>query len=111
MRNADIALIPVTKNQFTQGKSNNRVVTALNLGLPVITDPLSSYEEFSECIRFGNWRDNILESANNPDLRRRDVEKGQAYIRSKYNDERLAEAWLNVFSSLGVPIKTRVSQV
>ena len=105
MRHADIALIPVTINEFTRGKTSNRVITALGFGLSVIADPLPSYEEFSEFIRFGNWRDNILEYANNPDLRRHDVKKGQAYVHSKYNDQRLAEAWLNVFDSLGIGLR------
>lgn len=105
MRCADIALIPVTINDFTRGKSSNRVITALDLGLPVIADPLPSYEEFSNFIRIGNWRENILEYAKAPDLRRDDVEKGQAYIRSNYNNKQIAKVWLDIFHSLGINLQ------
>lgn len=47
-RQADYCLIPSDKNSPKRYASNNRLVTALTLGLPTIATPIPSYQEFSE---------------------------------------------------------------
>src|SRR3546814_20496796 len=44
----DVAVIPVVSNPYTVCKTNNRLVFALHLGLPVVADPIPSYQAFSE---------------------------------------------------------------
>ena len=55
----DVCLIPNDVNPFTVCKSNNRVVLALMMGVPVVADPIPSYRELSAFVTFagtdGGW--------------------------------------------------------
>ena len=102
-RQNDVCLIPISINPFTICKTNNRLVSSLLLGLPVVVEPITSYEEFSECALFGNWTENLLRYATDPGLRRKHVRKANDYIRSKYTSDRLVSQWSSLFHEVLSP--------
>ena len=86
-------VIPITINQLTLCKSNNRLVLAILAGLPVVADKIPSYEEFQDFVLFSNWTDNLHKYATDSALRYRHVTEGQKYIRAKYNKHRVVSQW------------------
>lgn len=91
-----IALIPVVENDFTRGKTANRVITAFLHGLAVVADPLPSYRPFAGCAAFGNWADAIAHYAADEAARRRDVEAGQRLAHACFGIEVVARQWREV---------------
>ena len=100
LKQNDICIIPITMNGFTVCKTNNRLVSSLLFGLPVIADPITSYQEFEECVLFGNWAENLKRYALDPALRREHVDKAHRYINSKYTTERVVSQWSDLFSAV-----------
>ena len=100
LKQNDVCIIPISTNPFTICKTNNRLVSSLLFGLPVVADPIPSYQEFSQCVLFGNWTDNLRTYATDPKLRRMHVRKAQQYIRSKYTPSRVVTQWSGLFRKL-----------
>jgi glycosyltransferase involved in cell wall biosynthesis len=100
LRAHDIALIPVTQNPFTRCKSNNRLATALSVGLAVVADSIPSYREFAEMCRLDDWRRGLIDYVNDPDLRRRHSTEGRQYVLRKYSLSRIAGDWEGLFRTI-----------
>jgi hypothetical protein len=111
LKQNDICIIPITMNAFTVCKTNNRLVSSLLFGLPVVADPITSYQEFDDCVLFGNWTENLRRYALDPGLRREHVEKAHRYIHSKYTSARVVSQWSDLFNEVlsSEPAKRRVS--
>ncbi|MEA2900162.1 MAG: hypothetical protein QOH36_49 [Actinomycetota bacterium] len=102
----DVCVIPNDVNPFTVCKSNNRVVLALMMGVPVVADPIPSYRELSSFVTFAGagasggpgpgWADAIRAYWSDPDLADRHVTEGQRYIRATYTPERVVAQWSQV---------------
>jgi hypothetical protein len=99
-RQQDVCIIPLALNPFTACKTNNRLVLSLLMGVPVIADPIPSYEEFRDFVLFSNWTDSLRTYAADRDLCRQHVRAGQRYIRSKYNKERVVSQWSTLFEQM-----------
>lgn len=99
-RRQDVCIIPRALNPFTTCKTNNRLVLSLLMGVPVIADPIPSYEEFRDFVLFDDWSNNLRTYATHPKLRRQHVRAGRRYIRSKYNKERVVSQWSALFDRL-----------
>jgi len=93
----DLCIIPITLNPFTACKTANRVIVSLLCGVPVVTDMIPSYAEFSPFIRSGNWTNDILESLKGDKGK---VSNGVRYIYDRYNDERVFSEWNSVIRSV-----------
>lgn len=91
-----IALIPVVENDFTRGKSANRVITAFTHGLAVVADPLPSYRPFTGCLAVDNWSDSIARYAADEAARWRDVEAGRRLADSCVSIEQVANQWREI---------------
>jgi glycosyltransferase involved in cell wall biosynthesis len=100
LRGHDIAVIPVTQNPFTRCKSNNRLATALSLGLAVVADSIPSYREFGRFCRLDDWDQGVIDYIRDPELRRSHVEEGRQYVMQKYSLERIADAWERLFCGI-----------
>ena len=100
LKQNDVCIIPISLNGFTICKTNNRLVSSLLFGLPVIADPITSYQEFQECVLFGNWAENLRRYATDPALRHEHIEKAHRYIRSKYTPARLISQWSDLFNAV-----------
>ncbi|MEC4892813.1 MAG: hypothetical protein SAL07_05270 [Oscillatoria sp. PMC 1051.18] len=96
----DVCIIPIDLNPFTICKTNNRLVTSLSLGLPVVADKIPSYEEFKDFVLFGDWEKNLYRYATNKKLRARHVKEGKEYIKNNYTKKRVVEQWSKMFKTV-----------
>lgn len=99
-RKHDVCIIPVDINPLTLCKSNNRLVSSLMLGLPVIADKLPSYAEFHDFVLFSNWHENLLRYGTQKKLREEHVIQGQTYISAKYSNEKITSQWKQLFEAI-----------
>jgi hypothetical protein len=91
---------PDERNPYSVCRTNNRVRTALLLGLPVVATEIPSYAEFAPWMLVEDWQENIARYANDRALAQQHVEGAQAHISSTYTSTRVVEQWNRVFESL-----------
>ena len=89
-----VALLPVTENPYTAGKTSNRIATALLHGLPVVTDSLPSYRPYADFVSFGHHAAAVAAYLDDPQLRARHVQGGAALARQQYAPARITDQWL-----------------
>ena len=94
-----IALIPFTKTEFNNVKSNNRLALSLLNGVAVVADSIPSYQEFGGCAFLDDWGgiDNYLKDEG---LRRRHIEAGRSLICAKYTPSIVCSQWIPVIDGL-----------
>lgn len=95
-----ICIIPVNENPFTLCKTNNRVAQSLMLGVPVIADVIPSYEEFSDCILFSNWEENLMRYIQDDELRQEHLKRGRAFIEKDYGRDTILRQWSQFFQKI-----------
>lgn len=100
----DVCVIPVDLNPFTICKSNNRPVLALLLGVPVVADPVPSYEELADVVTLvrqpgGTWADAIQAYASDRPRAERHVAEGRRWIGATYTPERVVAQWSEVLQA------------
>jgi hypothetical protein len=89
----DIAVLPVSRNPFTDCKSNNRVVTALWAGLAVVADGIPSYRDFADCAALDDWDAGLTRYLTSSSTRTADVERGRRRVASSWRLDRVAQQW------------------
>ncbi len=94
LRQATAVLLPITENAFSRCKSNNRLVTALNYGKPVIADAIPSYYEFSDYVRFGDWSANLDALIDSPAREKERALAGMEYVSRHWNLATIADRWI-----------------
>lgn len=92
-RQHDVCLLPVEANPFTIGKSNNRLVLSLMLGVPVVASDLPSYRPFSSWTLTGDWETNVRRYLDDSALAERHVREAQDHIRATFTPERTVDQW------------------
>ena len=97
----DIVILPTLQGDFRLGKSSNRLCEAINAGAFVVANPLPSYIEFSN---FAMIQDNIIDGLEWALLNRTKannmIHQGQAYIKERYSQKKIAHEWNQLFQSL-----------
>jgi hypothetical protein len=89
-----IAVIPVTRNEFTECKSNNRVALAISRGLAVVTSAvIPAYEEFIPYIKQNSISAGIAAYIGAPISADSDVATGKTYIARNYSLEPIVSKW------------------
>ena len=101
----DLCIIPIHSNPFTVCKTNNRVVLSLLLGVPVVADPIPSYEEFAPYIALSNWENNILGIVKNKKNYQAKVKAGQKFIKEHYGEQKIIEQWQYILKDILVSSK------
>ena len=96
----DVCIVPIEPNPFTLAKTGNRVALSLRLGVPVIADPIPSFEEFAPFILLDAWEESLERYASDAKLRRAHARAGQRYVDSKYTKERVQTQWGRFFEML-----------
>jgi len=99
LASADVALLPVTVNDFTRCKTSNRVVMALQSGLAVVAGRIPSYEEFARCIRFEDWEENVARYLSDGERRTSEVSTGQRYIAERFPADHLVRQWAGALTT------------
>ncbi|HSW14708.1 MAG TPA: hypothetical protein VLI06_17830 [Solimonas sp.] len=91
-----VSLIPITPNDFTACKTDNRVVTAFDAGLAVVADAIPSYLPYQAAIPLGNWQDGLRAYLQSRALREQHVAEGRK-IAARLNDpETITRKWIEV---------------
>jgi len=96
----DVCIIPVEPNPFTICKTANRVALALKLGVPVVADPIPSFEEFADFMLLGNWPESLDRYAGDPQLRTAHVRSGRRYVEATCSKGRVIAEWSALFERL-----------
>ena len=77
--------------------SSNRLVTALQLGLPVIAAPVPSYQEFSEYFRdLDNF--SLGQVIDNPEIEHEKVLNFQDNIGERFSLHHVSNKWAQIFN-------------
>jgi hypothetical protein len=100
LRLQDAALIPIDINDFTQCKTNNRLVKSIMNNLDVIADEIPSYTEFSEYCFFNKWNKGFEEIANskyNKENKMIRIKGAKKIIEEKYLINIMATKWERIF--------------
>jgi tRNA (mo5U34)-methyltransferase len=100
LRAHSISIIPISKNPFTNCKTNNRLATALYAGLAVVADSIPSYRAFAETCYLDDWERGLESYLSDPALRRRHVDEGRAIIDREWTLACAAGEWQNFFDRL-----------
>ena len=87
-----VSIIPVSKNDFTYSKTDNRVTASLAHGLDVIADPVPSYIKHSNNIFISDWKNSFLKILNS-DIRQ------QEKINYHVINDNVIRAWENTLIS------------
>lgn len=99
----DAAIIPVTDNDFTSCKTNNRMVTAFSCGLDVIADPTPSYKEFEQYCFLGDWRrgiEEVIKSKKDKSGKKKRIDGARKIIKEAYSLDIIARKWLNLLNKV-----------
>lgn len=95
----DVAVLPVEINPITRGKTSNRVATALQHGLAVVTDPLPSYLAYETTVRMGDYGNNVTTYLGDAHLRTNDVAAGRRITQQLYAPGVIAMQWREVLDT------------
>jgi hypothetical protein len=98
LRQADINVIPVSKNPFTLCKSNNRLVLSLYEGIPTVADEIPSYTEFGSFCVLNNWEYGLRLYLSNKRVAQEQVTRARAYIQEHYTIKQTGDQWVNLLS-------------
>jgi hypothetical protein len=96
----DLCLIPIDHNPFTNCKSNNRLVLALLLGVPVIADTIPSYEELRPYYTEGDWTNSIASFKSLKESHLEKVKDGKAYIQDHYTSKSITQKWVKLYNDI-----------
>jgi hypothetical protein len=95
-----VAIIPVSRNDYTAGKSINRPATAIMAGLGVIADSIDSYEELRPFIALDDWQGGLSRYAFRWDAEQSRLAEARAHLDRHYGRRRVAERWAEVLNEL-----------
>ena len=95
----DVAVLPVSRNPFTECKSSNRVLTALWAGLAVVADGIPSYRDFADCVVLDDWELGLGRYAS-AEARRADVALGRARIEAEWRQPAITARWRSLLVSV-----------
>jgi glycosyltransferase involved in cell wall biosynthesis len=90
---ADVCVLPNPKDDFSIGKSPNRALLALALGVPVVADFIPSLSALQGCMVFDDWIGGISAYLFDPERAARDVLRARAIIRRRFGKHAIAAAW------------------
>lgn len=100
-RQCDFALLPTGKlDPRKSGASENRLITALALGLPVVANSLPSYKPYREYYSDID-EDDYLEVVTKPWSRHELVNRAQKELIIKFSTESIGKIWSKFIRGLG----------
>lgn len=89
-----IVIIPISRNEFTECKSNNRVALTISRGLGVVVPELiPAYEELLPYVKHADIKTGIAEYIDNPGSAENDVSAGKNYIAINYSLKAIGLKW------------------
>ena len=102
IQQAHISLLPQDQNNFAKAKTANRLLSSLCLGVPVVAQPIPSYDAFSD---YCTLRDSISEGLHHVlatpwTTTVEHIIQGQEYILEKFSINQISHEWLHIIHQL-----------
>jgi glycosyltransferase involved in cell wall biosynthesis len=100
LRKADVALLSTGDDDFCTGKSSNRILQALAMGVPVLTTSPGKAGEFIDCIRLNQTKQGLIDFLG-PD-REEHLAKAMAAaqkVLARYSPDTLGSIWHDVLAN------------
>lgn len=105
---SDLLVIPAgNKNNFLKGRSPNKLLMAMRMGIPVLTTDISSYKKISIatgvdfcCSSKKDWEKKIFTYLKNEELRKKNSLKLKKYADKYYSEKNFIKIYDQIFSSL-----------
>jgi len=92
------------------GASSNRLITALALGLPVLTDDLPSYESYKE--HYQNIRcSDVLEHFQLSEANIKSIRKAQGRIKIESSTDSVGQMWVTAINEEGTPLPLTIELI
>lgn len=100
---ADVCVIPNSKDLFSIGKSANRHVLALSRGVPVVATPVPALEPIAPFIFTGPWEEGIRLYIDDSGKKPADAEAGRSFVLEHYSPRAIVSLWLNLINEVVLP--------
>ncbi|MEH2255596.1 hypothetical protein [Nostoc sp.] len=95
---SDVTIVPNSKTPFSIGKSANRTVLSLSLGVPVVATKTPALKNFQNCIMCDEWEQGLRVYLTDHHLVNKHIEMAQSIIKQNYSGEAIATQWANVIN-------------
>ena len=93
-------MLPSTNSDFNRTKSENRILTCIEHGLPAVAGDIPSYRKFSGYIALGDMERGVREFLRDPDGARHSIEQARQVAAEQFAPARIGECWHTLFESL-----------
>ncbi|WP_145963566.1 hypothetical protein [Bradyrhizobium algeriense] len=93
LERATACLFPSTGDDFSGTKSANRVVMALQHGVPAIVSPLKAIEPLGEAVLFENWEQHLRQLLTDPKTAKRCLDKAAPILDTLYSPKVIGQQW------------------
>ena len=93
LEESDLVVLPVTQNDFTIGKSNNRLTLPLAHGVPVLADAIPSYREFPDFLIQESWGEDLVRVIANLEDYSLRASAARSIVEKKYSIEAIGPQW------------------
>lgn len=96
----DCVVLPNPLNQYSLGKSANRSLLSLCLGLPVVATKTKDLEKLTNCLFFNDWEESIINAKFNTFLVKEKLENFKSLKKNNpHNPKFVWLRWSELFSS------------
>lgn len=100
----DCVILPNPLNEFSRGKSANRTLLSLSLGVPVVATRTEELEKLRDCISFGDWKNSILRYVTDFEFKQEHLKNYQTFFaQSPHNPRIVWDKWYSCLRSLIKP--------
>ena len=100
LRNVDAVILPISKNPYTNCKTNNRLATALLYGVQVISDSIESYEPFRPYAFIDDWELGFTMILERKHEAKEMAMRGRNYVLQNFSKERIADQWASFLNKI-----------
>jgi len=100
LRNVDAVVLPISKNPYTNCKTNNRLATSLLYGVPVISDSIESYESFRPYAFIDDWELGLTMLIERKYEVKEMAIRGRIYTLENFSKERIANQWASFLNKI-----------
>jgi glycosyltransferase involved in cell wall biosynthesis len=97
---ADVCIVPNSRDAFSICKSANRIVLSLACGTPVVATSTPASDALAPYVIFDDWDAGLRTYLSDPDRVHRDVTAGQDFIRAAFTLDVLGKQWSSLLHEL-----------
>lgn len=89
----DVCVLPITDNEFTRCKTNNRVASSLLHDVAVVADSIPAYEPFAEAIVLNDWERGLRLFLNDRAEAERRIAIGKDILNRDWALPKITDQW------------------